>query len=183
MPQSPFQELVHPPNMNIEKFRRDLAKARVECEDGARGLDEEELVDIGEIAFEHCDFLERKLEAKKREYAQLTMENQKVKKDNGVLQKVNEALRNENETMRNENDFWKVEVAALEGKLKKAAGPAATTTAKGEPENGWLDAIFPFLSRCLFIRSADPSEAVNPRKRGAKADPATGEKAAKKGKK
>ncbi|MCJ1246894.1 hypothetical protein MMC30_004105 [Trapelia coarctata] len=159
MPQSPYQQTVYPPIANLESYRYELRKARSRYEDGNRL--EDDTIDIGDLLLEHCDFLEAKLDIKKR--------------DNTKLVKQNEAFRKEIEALKVENESQKKEVAALKGELEKMAAMAAKqhesnadeAKAKAEPEKGG--------------DSPETLGAATPRKRSAETDLETEETAAKKG--
>lgn len=65
MPQSPFRKTLYPPIQDLDEFKTDLSKHRWELCQG-QDVDREELLDVGDILFEHCEFLDKKLRTKVR---------------------------------------------------------------------------------------------------------------------
>ena len=62
MPHSPYHKTVYPQVHDVDSFRRELILHRESYENGERDKErDEQLLDIGEVLVEHCDFLEQKL--------------------------------------------------------------------------------------------------------------------------
>ncbi|KAL9043547.1 MAG: hypothetical protein Q9214_003269 [Letrouitia sp. 1 TL-2023] len=81
MPHSPYRKTIYPPISDLDEYKRGITQHRVSLESGERNKYwDEELLDIGELLVEHCDFLNRKLDVKVIIHLlQLTKENDKLK--------------------------------------------------------------------------------------------------------
>ncbi|KAL9131430.1 MAG: hypothetical protein Q9217_000644 [Psora testacea] len=176
MPHSPYRTTIYPPIQDLDEYRRDINKHRAQFENGeADRYAVEELLDLGEPLLEHCDFLETKLEIKKREYGQLA--------------KQNETLKQQNEALKEESQAQKMEIAALKNELEKArAGTESKEQLSSNGDGTRIEANFQDVKS--EIREAEKPEEnegspkttgmANSRKRGAEMDAATDGKTVKK---
>ena len=69
MPNSPYTKTVFPPIQDLGGFEQDLARHRIQFDDGENNkYAQEELLALGEPLLEHCYFLDEKLNHKVATY-------------------------------------------------------------------------------------------------------------------
>ncbi|KAL8789938.1 MAG: hypothetical protein Q9195_006599 [Heterodermia aff. obscurata] len=133
MPHSPYQTTVYAPIQDLEPFRQNFAREHIRQDNGERDKDAEEmLLQDGESLLEHCDFLETKLDIKKRDLGQSIKENQALKQRVEALEKQSRAQKEEIAALKLDLETARAGTEVKEQSDSESAGDKADN----DPQNG-----------------------------------------------
>ncbi|KAL8831873.1 MAG: hypothetical protein Q9191_000625 [Dirinaria sp. TL-2023a] len=178
MPHSPYNTTVYPPIRNFGDTKRDFGIHRGAFDNGDENeYREGELLDIGEALLDQCDFLEKKLNIKKREYNHLAEQYDELNEKNQALEGKIKAQELEIEALKRESGTKSATgVGGQLDSVRDGLGEEANSqdsnsevhqTEKQEENNG----------------SPDTATTTNPLKGGAATDSKADKKPVKKGRK